>query len=376
MEYIDSIIINCILVFSMLLISFYLKDLSDAKPARYAFRSFYFFNLTFMLCTGIHVVFDDNMLSSITLRVVDTLTDISLAAMTISALIAFCWRANKQVNLLGFGLFGFAYILIDGSIEEYSLSVSVGNVYTITCCIIAIYYIVNRRGSLNIGDKGLLLTISIFIAFIGYLLIFSQTTSQEPQAVEIFILSPSLLALFTIFILLSYMSDLHDRLHEQATTDSLTGIYNRRYFLEQGKKLLSYALRHHCTMSLIMCDIDKFKLVNDTYGHGIGDQVIIKFAHLLKNVIREEDIVARIGGEEFVILLPNTNLDEAVNFAERIRELTQAILIDTPHGTLKFTASFGVSIFDNLDIESNFKNADKALYLAKESGRNKVLAFN
>lgn len=176
------------------------------------------------------------------------------------------------------------------------------------------------------------------------------------------------------FLLLSDVIDMHYR---NSVTDPLTKLFNRRHFMTQAAAMISSANRHAFPMSIILCDIDHFKQVNDNHGHNVGDKVLVKFADILKNQAREEDVVARFGGEEFIILLPQTNAHGAKALARRMCEVTRGIIIESPHGEFQFTASFGVATFDStINIEENIKNADEALYLAKESGRNQVMVYS
>jgi diguanylate cyclase (GGDEF)-like protein/PAS domain S-box-containing protein len=164
-------------------------------------------------------------------------------------------------------------------------------------------------------------------------------------------------------------------LKRQAHTDHLTGVSNRGYFMDQAEQELNRAIRYDSPLSLYMLDIDFFKKVNDSYGHKIGDLVLIKLAEVCKQTLREVDIIGRVGGEEFVILLPETDLDKATEVAERLRESIAKSKVPLESGLpLHFTVSIGVTSLvskdDNLDVLLNL--ADKALYEAKENGRNRV----
>ena len=170
-----------------------------------------------------------------------------------------------------------------------------------------------------------------------------------------------------------------DKLIEIANKDHLTNLYNRRYFHEISQTLIKIAHREKSFLSLLMLDIDKFKRVNDIYGHIIGDNVLTKLAQILKQLTRESDILVRFGGEEFIIILPNTSIDGAVSIANKIREEVedQEITIDE-NNILKFTISIGVAQCDckvDLIIEKLVSKADEALYEAKQSGRNKVVIY-
>lgn len=171
-------------------------------------------------------------------------------------------------------------------------------------------------------------------------------------------------------------SDVIDVHYKNSITDSLTKLFNRRHFMEQASVMISSANRHRFPMSIILCDIDQFKQVNDSHGHNVGDKVIVAFAHVLQNEAREEDVVARFGGEEFIVLLPQTDAQGAVILAERMRQAAENLVIPTDNVVLNFTVSFGVATFDSsINIEENIKHADEALYLAKQVGRNKVKVY-
>ncbi len=175
---------------------------------------------------------------------------------------------------------------------------------------------------------------------------------------------------------LTKLHETEEELKKLANVDPLTQLYNRRYLFEMTKEVISLAKRDQTKISMLMIDIDKFKNVNDTYGHAIGDEVIKDLSSLLLKHTRESDIVARIGGEEFVILLPNTSKESAFKFANKLREFVEKeeVRIDEDKSIL-FTVSIGVSEVDienEKRIEESLARADKALYTAKESGRNKV----
>lgn len=168
------------------------------------------------------------------------------------------------------------------------------------------------------------------------------------------------------------------KLKELATIDSLTKVYNRRYFMELSKKIFENSKREGLYLSLIMLDADHFKSINDTYGHAIGDKALVTLTEIGRKVIRNSDVFGRVGGEEFVVLLPETDLEDAVRIAERLREAIEKEVIQTPKGIIDLTVSIGASMMDastpNVDVLLN--NADKALYEAKKNGRNTVKAFS
>jgi diguanylate cyclase (GGDEF)-like protein len=164
-----------------------------------------------------------------------------------------------------------------------------------------------------------------------------------------------------------------DLLERWATTDPLTDISNRRYFFSETEREFERAKRGSL-MSLLLLDIDKFKLVNDQYGHIAGDQALINLANILKKSFRKVDIYGRFGGEEFIVCLPDTPLDASVDVAERLRKTIQEQPIGSDKGEFHISVSIGVTNFTSADkqLADMIKRADLALYRAKENGRNRV----
>jgi two-component system cell cycle response regulator len=175
------------------------------------------------------------------------------------------------------------------------------------------------------------------------------------------------------------LSELNDKLRQISLTDGLTQIENRRSLEERLHEMWQHSVRLHEPIALIMCDIDKFKSVNDNYGHQAGDSVLKEFAQLLKDEAREIDRVGRYGGEEFLLILSGTVLDAAVTFAERLREKVEGHTFTYAGGTLRRTMSCGVAASPHprvKDQEALLRAADDALYVAKETGRNRVVRFD
>lgn len=171
---------------------------------------------------------------------------------------------------------------------------------------------------------------------------------------------------------------LHAEVQKLALTDSLTGLYNRRGFYELGRHEMERARRFRRPLAAMMIDIDHFKLVNDTFGHAIGDQVLLALAGRLRASLREVDVLGRYGGEEFAILLPETDLFTASGVAERLRNyVTEPMPLQLPHqagAPLAITASFGIanSVTTTHDLSGLLERADMALYAAKRNGRNRI----
>ena len=160
-----------------------------------------------------------------------------------------------------------------------------------------------------------------------------------------------------------------------ATIDALTGCYNRRYFLEQSGKETSRGCRHGYVQALLYLDIDHFKKVNDKYGHQVGDRVLAQFALECKVLFRDGDIIGRLGGEEFAVLLPHTAMEAAIQVAERLRQRIENMEVKARE-IVKVTTSIGISALgDGIDLEESIRRADVALYVAKSAGRNQVKCF-
>jgi diguanylate cyclase (GGDEF)-like protein len=167
-------------------------------------------------------------------------------------------------------------------------------------------------------------------------------------------------------------------MYRSALRDGLTGVYNKRYFQERFEAEFRFATRHRAPLSLIMLDIDLFKTVNDTYGHLAGDRVLEQLAYRVQGTVRQEDVVARFGGEEFVIICRGTDQAQALALAERIRFAVAALEVAHEGITLKVTVSIGVAGFPDLQAttpEQLIEAADSALYAAKNTGRNRVKTF-
>lgn len=160
-----------------------------------------------------------------------------------------------------------------------------------------------------------------------------------------------------------------------ASTDPLTGAFNRRHLDIVGINEISRSKRYNNAFTILMLDIDHFKVVNDTYGHDVGDQALIETVTVIKNTIRNEDLLFRLGGEEFAVILPGTTRLAAFGLAERVRIAISEIVIKTPIEPLSFTMSIGVAenTPQDIEIEAVLKRADEALYEAKSSGRDRVV---
>ena len=168
-----------------------------------------------------------------------------------------------------------------------------------------------------------------------------------------------------------------EQLEKLATIDSLTGIYNRRHFLVLAEAEWSRFQRYHRPLSMLMVDVDHFKSVNDRFGHAVGDQTLSWVATVCQKDHRVSDIVSRIGGEEFALLLPETDLKQAAIVAERIRKTVAAQILTAPNGTFSVTVSIGIAsaTLSMSGIGTLVQASDEALYSAKAMGRDRVVEF-
>lgn len=168
-------------------------------------------------------------------------------------------------------------------------------------------------------------------------------------------------------------------LRRMATTDDMTKLHNRRFFIELIEREMERSIRYPRPFSLIMFDVDKFKSVNDTYGHDVGDMVLKVIAATAKGVLRDVDIIGRFGGEEFAVGLPETDQEGGMLAAERLRADLEQAFVDLPDGKrVDFTVSLGLAVLDDscTDVDVLLKRADMALYTAKNNGRNRVEMYS
>jgi diguanylate cyclase (GGDEF)-like protein/PAS domain S-box-containing protein len=168
---------------------------------------------------------------------------------------------------------------------------------------------------------------------------------------------------------------LERELEHQARTDFLTGIPNRRYFLNLADQELARARRYGRPFSMLMLDLDLFKNVNDHYGHRVGDLTLQKVVEVCGQMLREVDVVGRLGGEEFGIILPETDAEQALQVADRVRQAVAIASVALPKGgSVSITTSIGVATYSeaDTDVDAVLNRADRALYQAKRSGRDRV----
>ena len=183
------------------------------------------------------------------------------------------------------------------------------------------------------------------------------------------------LVLYINFTNITKQKETEQELFIQASTDTLTGLYNRRQFIALTDQALALSQREGTAYTVLMLDIDHFKSINDAYGHDVGDLVLQNLANTIKDTLRKSDIIARWGGEEFIIFLYNTPPEKAVTPANKLREAVQQSVVPIQDNSICYTISIGVSQSQTPDITTLQKEADIALYASKEQGRNRVTMY-
>jgi diguanylate cyclase (GGDEF)-like protein len=172
-----------------------------------------------------------------------------------------------------------------------------------------------------------------------------------------------------------------EREQQLARIDALTGVNNRRYLFELAEYEFNVAVRYRPPLSVLMFDVDDFKMINDNFGHAIGDQVLQHLTQVVCAILRSADVIGRYGGDEFIVLLPQTSAQEARPLAERIHANIAAIQMETDKGPLRLSISLGIAqTIHNASkpdaVEDLFLRADQALYAAKQAGRNCTVIFD
>lgn len=287
----------------------------------------------------------------------------------------------------------------------YDPSLTVPQLLWGTTFLLSITYLLNEwRGLTLMAYFGMLsfgffklrfrefLSVSMF-AVLGYTLIILYLFKNEPERIEINLELLQLMAFTGTILVMLYTGSAIQQLRERAknqyidlqealdvnrklaTTDELTGLYNRRYFMEILSQKKAVAERNNSDFVICFCDLDHFKRTNDTFGHHAGDIVLQKFAEILNTSIRQVDYAARFGGEEFVCLLVDTDIENAKKVTERIRVTLENYNFSDIAPSLKATVSIGISNFKQFNtIQETLMNADDRMYLAKQFGRNQVVA--
>lgn len=310
----------------------------------------------------------------------------ALAIVTVSlGLVGHRQRVGKSTAVVPLGVAGTLVFLTLAGLtflgDHDGWKLSLGPLYAAVILSIVAGTVVQKSPSITSAEWGtavvnVILALSQIVAVAPLL---SAGSSPGPEALQFysavnFLVTPAAyigIGMFAVFLL---ASDLSEEMKAVATRDQLTGVLNRRGLAEVTKRLFSASRRGNGPLSLILADIDRFKKINDQYGHAAGDQVLLHFSSLLAADRRGHDAVARIGGEEFVVVLPGTSAQEAAELAEQLRFRTEQLQVTASRGTIEMTASFGIATLGRLDrdFEAMLARADVALYRCKAAGRNCV----
>ena len=278
---------------------------------------------------------------------------------------------SKNDKFIGWLVYG--ELLTHGILASYYLGLESGFHYYIYVLAFLPFFTFNY--SVFIRTIRLIGIIATSILLNTYLNNYSPPVVINEQYLS-FIGNLNLLVFLLIASGLSYLYTLSANAHQNnllhySTIDSLTELYNRRYLISIVKREMKQSVRVHKDISLLIIDIDYFKKINDTYGHTIGDSVIINLARTLKSTVRPENIVSRWGGEEFVILLPNCNAEELTIVATRLRlEIAQIVTLYNEEEISITVTIGGATLLKDESFDQFISRADKALYRGKEKGRN------
>lgn len=243
-----------------------------------------------------------------------------------------------------------------------------------------------RHATLKFGRIKLVLIITVIAVLLAMTtdILLAKILNHEIIVSEALLraaIIPLLIAPFISWYLVGLLFEL-DHLEQKmsllATYDDLTGLLNRRAFFDSCNVLHEYSMRNRQNYSLLSVDIDFFKKINDQYGHASGDEVLKSFGRVTSELSRKSDVAGRLGGEEFVFFLANTNLNQARDFAHRLSEEIKLTKVENENDPIAYTVSIGIAINrcdEDSSLEETLKRSDKALYTAKNNGRNQVVIY-
>ena len=254
---------------------------------------------------------------------------------------------------------------------------------TIFIMLLALYYCISSRKFIDdnvesvgkVASKRSLEACIILMGIMTFTLIVSG--SSNLYLITTMISQCMFILLMFGTTLIIFLGETSSQYKKEAITDYLTGLYNRRHLNVRLKEIINSSQRNLIPISLIMIDIDHFKQINDNYGHDAGDLIIKSISNVLGDTVRGSDIAARIGGEEFCLILPHTDVNGAMLLSSRMCKKIEALETTYKSENLKVTASFGVSEVDiNNSVDVALKNTDVALYQSKSNGRNRVSLYH
>ena len=296
-----------------------------------------------------------------------------IASFILFVAVVECARNWKLTWLIAFAHFAIILLLIISS--DAQLKIQILSAYIL--CIYPFISIVSFKRAMKLGNIGNhIIGVAGLSVIVGvpFQIYASQTLDNINLSLGIILATSATgFVLVGIGFLVSILINKHKQLTALALNDPLTGLLNRRGLEFTMQTILAKAERDKACISAIAIDIDYFKKINDTYGHDGGDEVLKSISETLAESPRASDVCCRSGGEEFVLLLPETKMTDAVNIAERIRKIVEKTELQLEDNTINITASFGVSNHCGvINLDSLLKDADKALYKAKNEGRNRV----
>lgn len=313
-----------------------------------------------------------------------TINALSLAVIALG-LVGHCQRSGKAViekNAWASAIAVYLIIVWTTIVNPHAgISSAAAPAFAAVTHCLASYIVMQHRKNSRPAD----IATAVTTAFVGLaqgaaaVVAFMQGPLANPELQSIydqitFMTLPAGYTGMAIFLLFVLASDLSEELRELAISDQLTGLLNRRGFSEQAAMAYATSRRTDRPISVVVTDIDRFKQINDEFGHSGGDEALFAFAELLKLGRREEDITARIGGEEFALILPGVGLVDAMEIAGGLRSLIQASPIEFDGCQRTMTASFGVATLSRKDtcMSDAIVRVDRALYKSKRDGRNRI----
>ena len=334
-------------------------------------------------------IFSNPLITSRKLIAINAFFLIGMVALSISCIMNFFITHNYPVSILdavAFSIFLFSFLDLKNTQnvdKATKIGISIISIFMFT------FSIINKNESFGLiwsiflpifamvmlgHKKGLIVSLIYYIvlySILFYGLFYWENTNWDTLSFLRFIIT-SLVLIFAIFGMEYSVHKMENNLKEISITDPLTGLYNRRKTDETIKEEYESFNRYDMSLSICIIDIDNFKHINDTYGHAAGDMVLIQLSEILKNNTRKMDIIGRWGGEEFLIIMPHTNIDEAFANIKKIKQKINSFQFE---GIGYITCSFGMSEAQNKEenIENIFIRTDENLYKAKNTGKDKII---
>jgi diguanylate cyclase (GGDEF)-like protein len=384
MEYVDTLVTGFIILLTITIAGTFFSTLliHRTSSANEKFASYYFIGFLMSVLFGysaeaaVHLGFRSAGIF---------FSAVFFQAATYLLMFSICCRYDKRPSLQGY-LVALTHILVIAIVRlilQFQLNMLlVTSLVSIVSCALPLLYTLyflfpHKKLSSNHGDSILFYSLASVIGFLLVILPIYYLSMESNAETEVRLQFVSIVALESFLftgLAVSLITDLINKLRDQVVTDKLTGAKNRNYFYEFSEKIISLSQRSGCSSTFLMFDIDDFKQLNDTYGHVVGDLALVEFVAAISKELRTQDVLVRMGGEEFIILLPNISGNEAYQAAQRLLLAVRAIEIYSDKGAVGITASVGVSeLQSTLSVDENVRLADDAMYRAKKSGKNKVV---